>query len=117
MLDLVHLLNPSLAKLIIVEGHPSDLTRIDLSLMRILKARRLTLKSTNLPIDFIREVAKVKTALLNALWFENIFDPHDTYTVRFSSTKMIALDSTHDLEGDFDSINELIAYLRDNLLL
>ena len=57
ILDLVHLLNPSLRELTIVEVSYSLVPDIDLFFMRMFDLVLLTLISTRLPTDFIRKLA------------------------------------------------------------
>ena len=75
VLALVHLLQPSLNELTIVEERPADLLKIDLSFMYLFNLVILNVMSTHIPIEFIHRAAAKRGLYFNMLVFEEIAVP------------------------------------------
>ena len=94
ILDMVHLLQPSLIGLTIVEERPSELLEIDLSfLSRLLNLVNLRLESTHLPIAFLERVVIRRGAHLQKLEFDATATKHNI-TVSFISKGILLYDTT-----------------------
>ena len=114
VIDLVHMLQPSLTELSIVEDRPSDLLMIDLSFLLLLNLTQLDLVSTHLPVEFLRRVAAKRGQHLNVFKFGEVESCHKMF-IAFLPTGVFLFDSTCQLGTPLcPSVEALIAHMQSD---
>ena len=118
ILELVHLLQPSLTELTIVEERPSNVLEIDLSFMCLLNLSHLCFESTHLPIEFVRKVA-TKAATKRGAHFSSFTFVETALTyhriiICFASSNSVLIDFSCGRTFEFSSAEELILFLQGN---
>ena len=115
VMDLLHLLQPSLTELIIVEERPpDDVLKIDLSFMLLSNLAQLSLVSTRLPVEFLRRVAAKRDSRLNVFNFAEIEFRHKML-IAFSPKGVFLIDVTCGaVSPRCPSVEALIAHMQSD---
>ena len=109
VLDLVYSLQPSLPELTIVEERSSDVLQIDLSFMSLFNMlATLQLRSTCIPIQFLRKVTSRRGPHLEMFLFQEFTTCH-SLQVYFHSTGVSLSDLTCGFQTPVYSLEQLIS--------
>lgn len=116
ILDLMHVLQPSLRSLVIVEENPSDVLAIDLSFMCLFDIIILHLNSTRLPAAFLRRVASRRGPNFTWLWYDQIKTGQQLRISLgpggFPNNPIFMMDARSGRKYKFSSVEELISTMQ-----
>ena len=114
ILDLVHSLQPSIKRLVIVEDHPSELLKIEVLSFRLLSnLTNLFLECTHLPFELVRQLAAKKGPHFQGIIFNESTQGH-ALAIHFNSQHLFVVDLICGLEFQFGSVVQFISGMKSN---